>query len=81
MFVKKVSVEGDRQIESTYECAKVMVATDKKDGAHSRLFLSPIRSDQNMTEIVIGSAEEKVGLFLMNDNGRTIEVIRNTLEP
>jgi hypothetical protein len=75
MFFKMIRWEGDPglrdRVETIYQCEKV-IHFHRIDGGR-RILLEPIR------EILV-DPQENVGLFIMNDEGRTIEVIQHLEE-
>jgi hypothetical protein len=75
MFFKMIRWEGEPglrdRVETLYQCVKV-IHFHQIDGKR-RILLEPMRE-------VLFDAGENVGLYVMNDEGRTIEVIQHLEE-
>ena len=75
MFLKRIWHENGRKMETLRECKKVMTC-EADDGL--RITLSLTLDGGPIAEMLI-ERDSLEGVFVMNDDGKTIEIIRNSL--
>ena len=71
MIVKVMLTRDDGVAESYYECRRAI--TRRKDGM---IHITCEEKDDHAVEIQIGEDDARAAVFLMNEDGRTVDVIK-----
>jgi hypothetical protein len=80
MFLKKIAFLGENREETIFECQKVRLVSEFKGELRIELKLASRHFFGQHREICVAH-DENVGLYVMNEEGRTIEIIRHLVDP